>query len=420
MTADGGVPAPAADVFAASRDHLVRTSSVMQRILGRNAYAVSGRGAEVTLSDGRQVVDFGSFAATLLGHRPPAVVAAVQHQLGLLPGAAKGLAHAPAPELARRLVELAGPSGLDRVWLGLNGSDVVEATLKLARKSTGRLRALAVRGGFHGRTLGALSLSDGDSYHADLDPLLGHVTYLDVAADAVERELARGDVAVLFFEVVQGAGPVVPLPAEVLRRWCGDARRAGVAIVADEIQTGLWRCGPFSMALDLGLDPDAVLFSKALGGGVMPLSAALCRSSLVAPLEQSPYLHSQTFSGHPLACAAGVAALEALPAAVEAHAARVGRELAAMLDGVAAHDEVVAAVHALGLMGSIEFRTAPLAQQFVIGAARDGLLLWPCDGAPTVVRVLPPLVATPAEADRAASILDRQCALAGSRTAHAV
>ena len=93
MTANGREPAPATDVFAASRDHLVRTSSAMQRILGRNAYAVSGEGAEVTLSDGRRVIDFGSFAATLLGHRPPAVVAAVQHQLALLPGAAKGLAH---------------------------------------------------------------------------------------------------------------------------------------------------------------------------------------------------------------------------------------------------------------------------------------------------------------------------------------
>ena len=418
MTANGRAPAPAPEVFAASRDHLVRTSSAMQRILGRNAYAVSGQGAEVKLSDGGRVIDFGSFAATLLGHRPPAVVAAVQHQLGLLPGAAKGLANAPAPELARRLVELARPSGLDRVWLGLNGSDAVEAALKLARKSTGRLRALAVRGGFHGRTLGALSLSDGDHYHADLDPLLGHVSYVDVTADAVAREVERGDVAALFFEVVQGGGPVVPLPAEVLRRWCSDARRAGVAIVADEIQTGLWRCGPFSLALDLGLDPDAVLFSKALGGGVMPLSAALCRSSLVAPLEQSPYLHSQTFSGHPLACAAGVAALDALPAAVEAHAARVGRELAAMLERVAAHGEVVAGVYALGLMGSIEFRSAQAAQHFVIGAARDGLLLWPCDGAPTVVRILPPLVATPDETDRAASILDRQCAVAGSREGH--
>ena len=89
-----------------------------------------------------------------------------------------------------------------------------------------------------------------------------------------------------------------------------------------------------------------------------------------------------------------------------------------MLDQVAAHEEVVAGVHALGLMGSIAFRTAQAAQQFVIGAARDGLLLWPCDGAPTVVRVLPPLVATPAETDRAASILDRQCALAGSREGH--
>lgn len=407
--------APAPDVFAASRDHLVRTSSAMQRILGGNAYAVSGQGAEVTLSDGRRAIDFGTFAATLLGHRPPAVVRAVQHQLGLLPSAAKGLAHAPAPELARRLVELAGPSGLDRVWLGLNGSDAVEAVLKLARKSTGRLRALAVRGGFHGRTLGALSLSDGDHYHADLDPLLGHVTYVDVEAEAVEREAVRGDVAVLFVEVVQGGGPVVPLPAEVLRRWCRDARRAGVAVVADEIQTGLWRCGPFSLALDLGLEPDAVLFSKALGGGVMPLSAALCRSSLVAPLEQSPYLHSQTFSGHPLACAAGVAALDALPAAVEAHAARVGRALAAMLERIAAYDEVVAGVHNLGLMGSIDFRTAHLAQQFVIGAARNGLLLWPCDGAPTVVRVLPPLVATTTEMKRAAAILDRQCALAAGR-----
>lgn len=406
--------AQAQTVLAASRDHLVRTTAAMQKLMGRNAVAVGGDGAELRLSDGRTVLDLGTWAATVTGHRHPAVVTAVRGQLDALPAAARGFASAPAPMLAQRLVEFAQPSRLERVWFGANGADVVEAALKLARVATGKLRVLAVMGGFHGRTLGAVSVSHADRYHEEFQALLGGVTFIEVHQDAVAKEVEAGDVAAVIFEIVQGRGTVIPLPAEVLRQWSADAHRAGAFVIVDEIQTALWRCGSYSLALELALDPDAVLFGKALGGGVVPLSALVATPSLLRPLETSPYLHSQTFAGHPLSCAAGLATLEVLPTLAEMRLPVVEQWLASLRLRLLRHEEFIAAVDGMGLMLGITFRRSDVAQRFAMAAARDGVLLWPCDGDREVVRVMAPLVLTDAQMVTAANVLDGVLAGGGS------
>jgi putrescine aminotransferase len=400
---------PSAEILAASRNHLNRRVAGMQKLMGANAHAVSAAGAEVLLSDGRRVIDLGTWASSILGHCPPAVVAAVTEQCGTLPAAVRGLASQPAPLLARRLVELASPSRLTRVWLGANGADVTEAALKLARVTTGRLKVLAVRGGFHGRTLGALAVSDADRYSADLQPLLPEVVKIDPEPTAVARHVAAGDVAAVIFEIIQGGRGVVPLPVEVLDGWIRAAHEAGALVIVDEIQTGLWRCGSFSLSLALGLDPDAVLLGKTLGGGVMPLSALLCTQPMAAALEENPFLHSQTFSGHPLACAAGLAALAAIPAAAAANTDRVAMWLGSLRERLARHGDLISRVDVYGLMMGIEFRSPGLADQFVIAAARAGVLLAPSDGDRSVIRVLPALVMSTAQMSLAADRLDGVC-----------
>lgn len=402
-------PRPAV-VFKASRQYLIARLAAIQRFIGRNAFATSAEGATVELSDGRRVIDLGTWATTVLGHRPPAVVAAVVDQCQSLPAAARGLANPVAPLLAERLVALAQPSRLQRAWFGANGADVVEAALKLARVETGRMRVLAVEGGFHGRTLGAAAVSDADRYRDALSPLLGHVTFVAPEPDAVEREVESGDVAAVIFEVVQGSGHAVPLPVETLRRWSEAAHEAGVMVIADEIQTGLWRCGEFSLALAAGIDPDAVLFGKTLGGGVVPLSAALFAPALVEQLDANPQLHSQTFSGHPLACAAGLATLDALPRAVAENADRIGRWLSQLRAEVIEHPHTVTRAETCGLMMSLGFASAELASQFVVAAAHKGLLVCPSDGDRSVVRLLAPLVLDDSQMARARAIVTELCA----------
>jgi putrescine aminotransferase len=406
---------PAAEVLAASRNHLNRRVAGMQKLMGANAYAVSAAGAEVLLSDGRRVIDLGTWASSILGHCPPTVVAAVREQCGTLPAAVRGLASPAAPLLARRLAGLASPSRLTRVWLGANGADVTEAALKLARVTTGRLKVLAVRGGFHGRTLGALAASDADRYRSDLQPLLPGVTLVDPVPAAVARHTGAGDVAAVIFEIIQGGRAVVPLPTEVLAGWIRAAHDAGALVIVDEIQTGLWRCGGFSLSLSLGLDPDAVLFGKALGGGVMPLSALLCTQQMTAALEENPFLHSQTFSGHPLACAAGLAALAAIPDAAAANTERVATWLGSLRDRLVRHGDLIRRVDVYGLMMGIEFRSPWLADQFVMAAARAGVLLAPSDGDRSVIRVLPALVISASQMSLAADRLDVVCDTAPRR-----
>lgn len=395
-------PVPPAEVFASARGFLVRTVALLQRYMGRGAYAVSADGAAVRMSDGAVVLDLGTWATSVLGHRPPQVVDAVKAQCDLLPNGVRGAANAVTPALAERLVRHAEPSRLERVWFGANGADAVEAALKLSRVATGRDRVLALRNGFHGRTLGALSISDGDRTRASLAHLLPGVTLVEREPGAVEREVARGDVAAVVLEVVQGGGPVRPLPAPLLTSFAAAARGAGAMVVVDEIQTGLWRCGTFSLALELGLDPDALLLGKVLGGGVVPLSAALLSRPLAAPQERNPFLHSHTFSGHPLACAAGLAALDLLPGLWRERSGRVTGWLAELRSELlrAAGDRI--GVHLLGLMLSIEFPSEGEAEHFVLRAARAGVLLAPLDGHRFTVRVLAPLVLT-----------DEQMALAG-------
>lgn len=400
---------PATEVLAASRDHLNRRVAGTQKLMGSNAYAVSAHGAEVVLSDGRSVIDLGTWASSILGHCPPAVVAAVREQCGTLPAAARGLASAPGPLLARRLAELASPSRLTRVWLGANGADVTEAALKLARVTTGRLRVLAVRGGFHGRTLGALAVSDADRYHADLQPLLAGATVVDPVPTAVAGHIGAGDVAAVIFEIIQGGRGVVPLPTAVLEGWIRAAHDGGALVIVDEVQTGLWRCGGFSLSLSLGLDPDAVLLGKALGGGVMPLSALLCTRQMAATLEQNPFLHSQTFSAHPLACAAGLAALAAIPDAAAANTGRLTAWLGSLRERLARHADLIRRVDVYGLMMGIEFASPGLADQFVLAAARAGVLLAPSDGDRSVVRVLPSLVTSGVQLALAADRLESAC-----------
>lgn len=383
-------------VLAVVKQHLSPGLALGYKLIGKGAFELEAQGATVVLSDGREVLDFGAYGAVMLGHRHPTVLAAVREQLDTLTTSTRALAN---PVVAGFVSDLLATfSGeYQRVWLGSDGADVVEVAVKLARRASGRLRLLAVERSFHGKTLGALPLTANRAFHAGLEPLLGYVSH--IAADdaaAVARETGKGDVAAVIFEPVQGEGGVHVLADDVLRRWAADARAAGAFVISDEIQCGLRRCGPISLAVDYGLEPDAVLLGKALGGGVMPLAALVATERLHRPLARDPTWHSSTFGGHPLACAAGRSAI----AVVEAPATRARmdeisrcceRALAALGER---HRDVVSDVRGRGMLWGIELRNAGLAGTVLVELAERDVLVSPCLSAPQTIRVLPPLVAT--------------------------
>jgi len=400
-------PIDADAVFARIRAHFSPRTAATGRLCGRNAVEAAARGCRVELSDGRTALDFGSYAVGLLGHRSPQVVAAVREQLDTMTISTRILGNPAPARAAAALCDYVGAeSGLGRVYFGLNGADAVEAAIKLARLSTGRPRVLAVAGAYHGKSMGALALTHHPEYRAGLEQLLPAVTHLDPSdAEAVERACARHDVAALIFEPIQGEAGVRPLPTAVLRRWCAAAKEHGAAVIADEIQTGLRRCGDRSVALATGLPVDAVLFGKALGGGVMPVSAAVCTEALYRPLIDNPARHTATFSGNPLVTApipAALAAIEESAHRVEPVAVAVGD---ALRDLAARHPDVVRAVRGTGLFWGAELGSAQLARTASVALARNGLLVSPCASDPATLRLLPSLTATDDEVAEALDII---------------
>jgi putrescine aminotransferase len=404
-TSAGGGDAAAAEAFAQIKRHLSPGAALSAKVFGGGAVEVTASGATVTLSDGREVLDFGSYGITLLGHRHPAVLAAVGDELERMPTATRVLANPTTAAFAAELASRFGDS-MPRVWLGSDGSDVVELAVKLARRRSGRMRVLVVEGAFHGKTLGALALTQNPAFRIGLEPLLGHVSTIPRDdPDAVGREAGRGDVAALIFEPIQGEAGVRPLDPRLLRRWAGDARAAGAFTISDEIQVGLRRSGPFSPAVAAAVEPDAVLLGKGLGGGLMALSALVATEELAQPLVADPTWHTTTFGGHPLACAAGRAALTAIEATAS-HGAAVGAIVGAGLEDLAhRYPEAIAEVRGAGLIWGVEFRTPAAAGAALIELARGGLLVSPCLSSNRTIRLLPPMVTSAREIERGVEIL---------------
>ncbi|WP_432103594.1 aspartate aminotransferase family protein [Streptomyces sp. bgisy091] len=409
-------PADAGETFRLIRRHFSPSLSFAGKFAGQGAVEVSASGSRVRLSDGRDMLDFGSYAVTLLGHRHPAVVRAVQEQLGTMPASTRSLSNSVTARAAERLVDYLGGT-LPRVYFGSNGADAVEVSVKLARIATGRDTVIAVRGGFHGKTMGALALTHNERFRSGLESLLDGVVHVDPDdADAIARIAAERPVAAVVFEPVQGENGVIPLATSVLRRWCADAHAAGAFAISDEIQVGLRRCGERSVALAEGLPVDAVLLGKPLGGGVVPLSAAVCSDALYAPLLFDPVRHTATFGGMPLCTAALPAALEAVEEYAE-HGAALAERMRAELTGLhTRHPDVVYGVRGRGLAWGLDLASPEIAGEVQIGLAERGLLVSPCLSRPETLRLLPPLVAEAGDIDQAVEALDGAAAQARAQT----
>jgi acetylornithine aminotransferase len=364
---------------------------------------VRGRGAELWDADGKRYLDFfAGLAVTNLGHCHPAVVEAIRRQAGELIHVSNYFHHPAGGALVERLCAV---SFAERVFLCNSGAEANEAAMKLARRwgadrGGGRYEILATHGSFHGRTFGTLTATGQEKYHRGFLPLLPGVRlvpYDDLAATAAA---VHDETVAILVEPIQGeGGVVVPGPDYLpgLRALC-DRRR--LLLILDEIQTGLGRTGRLFAHEHAGVTPDVMTLAKALGNGV-PVAAMLTTAELAAVM--TPGTHGTTFGGNPLACAAAVAAVDALARPdLLAHVRELGAYFRARLERLAARQSGIRAVRGQGLMlgAELDRPAAPIVERCL----RDGLVV-NCT-AERVLRFLPPLVLTRAELDEGFAILE--------------
>ena len=361
---------------------LMGTFGVPRRVL------VRGEGVHVWDAEGRRYTDLlGGIAVNALGHAHPTLTAAISAQLGTLGHVSNFFATPTQVALAERLLALTGAGPGGRVFLTNSGAEANEAAFKLARR-TGRPRVLAMEGGFHGRTMGALALTHKAAYREPFEPLPGGVEFLPFGDTAALDAAMADDVAALVLEVVQGEAGVRPLPAGYLAHARRLADAHGVLLVVDEVQTGVGRTGSWfafqDPALGGGVRPDVVTLAKGLGGG-FPVGAVVALDERAGSLLGAGQ-HGSTFGGNPVAAAAALATLGVLERDdVLANVRRVGERLATALRAAPAVREVRAA----GLLVAVEL-VAPVAAAVADTALEAGFIVNPVT--PSALRLAPPLV----------------------------
>jgi len=387
--------APAlADVDALYRRHLGAGRARLSAALGGQVEC-EARGAVVIDARGKEYLDCGGYGTFLLGHGHPQVVAAVQAQAARRALATRLFLDPVQAEAAEALAGVA-PAGLDRVYFGTSGADVVEAALKLARLH-GKRRLIGAESGFHGKTLGALSVSGNPTFRDPFMPLLEQVEHVPFGdAGALERALAgAGGAACVVLEPIQAEGGVMLPPPGYLAAVAGACRVHDALLVLDEIATGLGRVGAWWACEQEGVVPDLLLVGKALGGGVVPVGAVLASAEAFAPLDRDPFIHSATFAGAPLVTAGVRATLEALAEEdVPARAGRLGgRLLAGLRDALAEPLDagLVREVRGRGLLLGVELASPALAGELEFELVARRVIPNHCLNHHRVVRLTPPV-----------------------------
>ncbi|WP_318210519.1 MULTISPECIES: acetylornithine transaminase [unclassified Streptomyces] len=371
-----------------------RWRAVMMDTYGTPPLAlVRGEGRTVWDESGRAYTDFtGGIAVNTLGHAHPAVVAAVTDQVARLGHVSNLFVAEPPVALAERLLGLFGRPG-GRVFFSNSGAEAVEAAFKAARR-TGRPRLVAMEGGFHGRTMGALAVTGQRAKREPFLPLPGDVTHVPFGDVDALRAAVSEDTAAVFVEPVQGEAGVIPAPDGYLRAARAITRATGSLLVLDEVQTGIGRTGHwFAHQAEPGLDPDVVTLAKGLGGG-LPIGATVAFGAAGELL--GPGQHGSTFGGNPVACAAGSAVLETIVAeGLLEHTVRMGELLRAGVEAL--KHPLVAEVRGAGLLLGVVL-TEPVAARVQGAAQRAGFLV--NAAGPGTVRLAPALTVSAREVER--------------------
>jgi 4-aminobutyrate aminotransferase len=392
--------------------------------------AKRGRGIVVTDVDGNDFLDFSSgIAVTSTGHCHPVVVEAIQKQAAeLIHMSGTDFYYESLVTLAERLSKIAPMPGPHRVYYGNSGAEAIECALKLARYHSGRQQAIAFYGAFHGRTMGALSLTASKPQQrrrfAPLVPGITHVAFPDVFRKGEQDALActrfleeklftstvpPEEVAAIFVEPVQGEGGYVPAPVPFLKELRRIADRHGILLVADEVQSGVGRTGKWWAIEHSGVHPDIVAIAKGIASG-MPLGITLTRAEV---MNWVPGSHASTFGGNPVSVAAALATLDVIEREdLLANSEQLGKHLLKRMADWPEKHRWVGEVRGRGLMIGVELvsdkqskRPAAAERDRVVELAFErGVLFLGCG--PSTIRIAPPLVTTQEQADVAVDVLD--------------
>jgi len=426
------LPGPNSQAVIAADERLVSPSYTRSYPLA----AKRGRGIRVEDEDGNEFLDFAAgIAVVSTGHCHPEVVAAVQKQAAeLIHISSTDFYDKHLIELAERLSAIAPMPGPHRFFFGNSGAEAIECALKLARYHTRRQNVISFLGAFHGRTMGALSLTGSKPQHkrrfSPLVPGVTHVrypyTYRGCTGGAQAEEafslgcaryieeklfktiLPPEEVAAIFVEPIQGEGGYVVAPDNFLRELRAICNRHGILLVVDEVQSGFGRTGKWWAIEHSGVEPDIVCMAKGIASG-MPLGVCMTRAEI---MDWVPGSHASTFGGNPVSTAAAMATIDIIEREAMANAAKVGGLLLKRLEGWKHTHPLVGDVRGRGLMIGIEIVTDKQAKTQG-GAERDrivelaferGLLLLGCG--PNSIRIAPPLIVTKEQSDIAMDLLE--------------
>ncbi|HEV2343181.1 MAG TPA: aminotransferase class III-fold pyridoxal phosphate-dependent enzyme [Actinocrinis sp.] len=414
-TADGTALAASPDTEAQILDlyraHLSKGRATVAELFGSHM-EVASEGAWLWTSDGERFLNCGGYGVFIMGAKHPVVMDAVRRQLETHPVATRILLEPTVARAAEALTSVV-PGGLNRVHFGLGGAEAVETGLKLAR-ANGRRRLVSMRAGYHGKSLGALSVTAKEVYQKPFRPLLpdvAHVPFGDVAALEAELAAHPGEVCVIV-EPVQGEGGVILPPHGYLREVERLVRKYRGFLILDEVQSGMGRLGEWWGADLYGITPDVLLAGKALGGGVAPVSAALANRETFSPFDKDPYVHTATFSGSPLLMAAVRGAVDAIKQdELVSRALRLGGRLLPAVEGVVRNTipDLVKEVRGQGLLIGVELVEAGLAGELLIELFNHGVVANHSMNGSSVVRFTPPAILTEQQEDLLLTALDRAC-----------
>ena len=393
------------DVF---HSHLSSGRASLGEMLG-GFWESRSHGASVHTSDGRRFVNCAGYGVFILGGTHPHVTEAVIAQIRANPLATRLLLEPVGAMAAKALADVCPPA-LTKVHFVGSGTEATETAIKMAR-ANGRRRLITTVNGYHGKTLGSLSVTAREVYQEKFQPLLPDVTSVPFGdVEAMEAALRDGPPACVIVEPVQGEGGVIFPPADYLAELGRLRTQYGAFLVIDEILTGLGRLGRWWGHDPETVSPDVMLVGKGLSGGVVPVAAAVATREAYTPFDKDPFLHTSTFSAAPIAVAAAKAAIEAivLEDAV-AKAAKIGDELKRRIveaaEGTCPH--LVAEVRGQGLLIGVEMRDPGLAGELVLELIDGRVLVNHSMNNSHVLRLTPPATLSADEIDQVVTTFDR-------------
>lgn len=364
------------------------------RFMGLGSVEGHAEGWTITDTAGREFIDcLGGYGMFALGHRHPKVVEAVEKALHTMPMCGKVLFNCQMADLAEALAEIT-PGELQYSFFVNSGTEAVEGCLKVARLATKRTKFVAANNAFHGKTMGSLTATGRDLYRDPFKPLLDgftHVPYGDIAA--MEAAVTEETAAVIL-EPIQGEGGIIVPPAGYLRQVKELCEAKGALFIADEVQTGIGRTGKWFGVDHDDVKPDLMACAKALGGGVMPIGAIIGTPKAWQGLVEAPFLHTSTFGGNQLACAAGLAAINAIKEEnLLERGAEAGAYLKAGLEKIAAEfPSVIKEVRGRGMMIGIELTKEGAGGMLMSLMIDKSIIVAYTLNNPKVIRMEPPLI----------------------------